>query len=487
MVRAEPISVARWAGDGRWLLWPALVVGAGVGAVSAINPLIALAALPPLVVFACIWKWPAVGAYLLIGVTPLIVGISRGTAIPIIRLNEALALLIGLALVTRAVARLRTGQIPRLRLDRVELSIVLLAIFASVVPLLWMAGRNAQIAPDDLLYALVLWKYLGLYVLVRMSVSTNRQVVTCLWISMAAASIVALIAILQSLHLFGVPRLLATWYPAFGFNGATDTFAARGSSTLGLPAATADLLLYNLAIVTGLWMRSRRHRMVLAPVAGLLVLGSLSAGEFSSWIGLVVGVLAIAVVTNSGGLLKILVPAGLLSSWVLQPVFAERFSGFKSVSGLPVSWTTRLQDLQNYFWPHLFSHWNYVLGVRPSARVFVTTQSSGYVWIESGYTWLLWAGGIPLLASFLFFAVTTAKRGWDVARRRADAAGVAGIATFVAIVVTTVLMVFDPHLTYRGSGDEIFMLLALAMTVGTMRDFGAAPINARELGKEVRV
>ncbi len=468
-----------------WLLWPALLVAAGVGVGSAIDPLVALVALPLVVVVVCIWKWPALAAYLLLGVTPLIVGINRGSALPLIRLNEALALLVGVALMTRGLARLRTGQIPRLRLDRVELSMVLLAIFSSVVPLLWMAVRTVQIANDDLLYALVLWKYLGLYLLIRMSVSTDRQVIRCLWISVGAACIVGVIAILQSLGLFGVPRLLATWYPAFGFNGATNTFAARGSSTLGSPAATADLMVYNLAIVSGLWMRSRRHRVLLAPVAALLVLASLSAGEFSSWIGLGVAVLSIAVVTNSGRLLKIFLPAGLLASQILQPVFAARFSGFQSVSGLPNSWTGRLQNLQNYFWPHLFSNWNYMLGVRPSPRVLVTTQSNGYVWIESGYTWLLWAGGIPLLASFVFFVVATAKRGWDVAHRHAGAAGVAGIATFVAVVVTTVLMLVDAHLTFRGSGDAIFMFVALAMTVGKTLDSAAAPIYARKLAGEV--
>lgn len=469
-----------------WLLWPALLVAAGVGAGSAINPLVALVALALVVVVVCIWKWPAVAAYLLVGVTPLIVGINRGSALPLIRLNEALALVVGVALVTRGLARLRTGQIPRLRLDRVELSMVLLAIFSSVVPLLWMAVRTVQIANDDLLYALVLWKYVGLYVLIRMSVSTDRQVVRCLWISVGAACIVGVIAILQSLGLFGVPRLLATWYPAFGFNGGTNTFSARGSSTLGLPAATADLMVYNLAIVSGLWMRSRRHRVLLAPVAALLVLASLSAGEFSSWIGLVVGVLSIAVVTNSGGLLKIFVPAGLLASQILQPVFAARLSGFQSASGLPGSWTGRLQNLQNYFWPHLFSNWNYVLGVQPSARVLVTTQSNGYVWIESGYTWLLWAGGIPLLASFLFFVVATAKRGWEVAHRQADAAGVAGIATFVAVIVTAVLMLFDPHLTYRGSADLLFVFIALCAPRRRRPDTASTPTTTDDMAEEAR-
>jgi len=195
------------------------------------------------------------------------------------------------------------------------------------------------------------------------------------------------------------------------------------------------------------------------------LLAGLAAGEFSSSIGLVVAVVCIVAVTGSARLLKVFVPMGLLSGIVVWPVIAERLSGFQSLSGLPVSWLGRLQNLETYFWPQLFSNGNFLLGVRPAARIVVASQGTGYVWIESGYTWLLWGGGIPLLASFVYFVVVTAKRGWDAARRGTGAVSVAGLALFVAVGVTAVLMLFDPHLTYRGAGDELFALIALTAAV----------------------
>jgi hypothetical protein len=456
-----------------WLLGPILIGAAAAGAASTIAPLYALVAVLLLGVVACVCRWPAIGAFMIVGLTPLTAGINRDSAIPLLRPNEAIVLLVGVTLVARGVVGLRTGRLPKPRLGAVEASIVLLAVCSSVVPLLWMAIHQQQITSDDLLYALVLWKFLGLYAVIRLSVTTDRQILSCLWISVAAACIVAVVAIVQALGLFGVPKLLATLFAPFGYS---DAFQARGSATLGLPAATADLMIYNLAIVGGIWARTHRHRALLAASAGLLVLGALSAGEFSSVIGLLVGIVCIGIATNSARLLKVLVPAALVGSVLVWPVLAVRLGGFQSASGLPVSWTSRVQNLQNYFWPQLFADWNFVLGVRPAARVAVATQGTGYVWIESGYTWLLWGGGIPLLASFVFFVVAAAKRGWRMARGSADAAGIAGTALFVAVVVTAVLMVFDPHLTYRGSGDAMFILAALA-TIRTRHPDGARTRN----------
>lgn len=446
-----------------WLLGLGVVVAVGAGAATAFGPLYALAAVALAGVVACIWKWPQLGAFLIIGLTPLTAGINRGTALPFLRPNEAIALLVAFALATRYIGRLRTGELPRPRIDRVEVSIVLMAVFSSLVPLAMMTLRRSPISNDDLLYSLDLWKLVGIYALIRMSVNTDRQVKHSLLISVGAASLVGALAILQSLDLFGVARVLAAYYAPFGY---TDAFSGRGGSTLGLPAATADLMIYNLAIVTGLWMRFPQLRIMLAPAGAVLLLAGLAAGEFSSSIGLVVAVICIVAVTGSARLLKVFVPLGLVSAVAVWPVIAERLNGFQSLAGLPVSWIGRLQNLQNYFWPQLLSHWNFVLGVRPAARIVVASQGTGYVWIESGYTWLLWGGGIPLFASFVFFVVVTAKRGWTLARHGTGAVSVAGMAAFVAVMVTAVLMLFDPHLTYRGSGDAMFALIALTAAIG---------------------
>ncbi len=464
----------------RWVAVPAVTGAAVLGVACTLRPLLAAVLVVLAVLVAAVWVRPALAACLLIFLTPLTAGIDRGSALPVLRPQEALAVVLGGTLAVRGVVRMRTGQLPRFRLGPVEWALVLMAVAGSLLPLLRMAVRQEAIGQDDVLYALVLWKYLGLYVLIRASVSTDRHVRACLWLSVAASTVVAGLAILQSLGLFGVPHLLATYYAPFGY---TDAFAARGSSTLGLPAATADLAVINLAIVAGLWTRFRRYRPALAVATAVLVMGALSAGEFSSAIGLLAGVFCIAIVIRRPRLLWTVGPAALVAGYALWPVISRRLSGFESASGLPVSWTGRLVNLQTYFWPKLFSGGNFLLGVRPAARIPVATQATGFVWIESGYTWLLWAGGIPLLAGFVFLACAAARRGWRAARSGMDGLGgavgpgtsVAGIGLFTAIVVICVLMTFDPHLTYRGTGDAFFTLLALAAPRAARAAARAAP------------
>jgi murein biosynthesis integral membrane protein MurJ len=451
-----------------------LVVFCLIGAAISVVPTKALVlGLAALALISAAALRPALATYLLIGLTPLIGGIDRGLAIPVLRPNEALLVLLGAGLMARGVIRAAGGaSLRRPRLDDLDISLLLLAFASSVLPLLWMLARHQDIVQDDVLYTVMMWKYYGIYLVARNSVRTPRQVRRCLWISMVSASVVAVIAILQSLQLFGVTNFLETYYANYGYTAAVTN--SRGGATLALPIAVADLMTFNLAIAAGYLIRRQGRRILLLGMAVLFVMGAFSSGEFSGAIGLFLGVIALGVLTRRirlvGGILPVFAAAGL----ALRPVIEKRLQGFGSASGLPVSWIGRLRNLTTYFWPKLFSDGNFILGVRPAARVATSARAAGYIWIESGYTWLLWSGGIPLLLAFLYFLWVAWRRNIALVRSRMDDVGVAALSLCVAFVVIAVLMTIDPHLTYRGSADLVFLLLGITAGAGGPKRAGSA-------------
>jgi peptidoglycan biosynthesis protein MviN/MurJ (putative lipid II flippase) len=424
---------------------------------------------------------PAAAAYLLVFLTPLIVGVNAGSVIPLLRPNEALMVLFAATISVRWLACIRTGDRHFPKLDGIDFGLLALGVTSSVLPLVMMVARQRHIQNDDLLYSLVLWKLMAEYVIVRSVIVTREQTMRCLWLSMLSGAIVSLIGILQSLNKFGVPALLAKYYAPLNVTSALSI--GRGSSLLALPAAVADLAIINLAIAVALIARGSRRRWLLGGLAVIYAFGVVAAAEFSTLIGLVVAVAVTVVLTRSTRIIWSAIPVAAVGAALLWPVIEIRLRGFQSASGLPISWLTRLHNLETYFWPTLLSDYNWILGVRPSARVVAPDQEYGYVWIESGYTWLLWGGGIPLLASYIGFAGACIRKGWAFARR-ADAAGVAGTALAAVMSSQLILMLFDPHLTYRGSGDLLFMLLALVRRLPARRgpdQAVAVPAAARKL------
>ncbi len=417
---------------------------------------------------------PPTGAYVLLATTPLVVGMDRGLVLPLLRPSEALALLVGAALVGRGIVRLTSGERLRVRATKIDVTLALVAFTSSVTPLLWMVARGRAVSVDDLLYALALWKFFAIYLIIRCSIRTERQVRWCLWVTMGAGSVVALVAILQALQLFGVPELLAGYYAPFSDEQALGI--NRGTSTLASSIATGDVMAFNLAIALGWWLRGGCPRALLAVAAGLFVVGGLASGQFSGVIALVVVVAALGLLTGRlSRIMLVTLPVALVAGLAMQPVVERRLSGFDSAQGLPPSWLGRLENLRTFFWPELFSDFNFVLGVRPSARVPAPELWRQYVWIESGHTWLLWNGGIPLFIAFFVFLWTSLRATARVASARVDAIGVAAMASFAALMVLTVLMILDPHLTLRGSADLLFSLLALATTAGAGPNAACSP------------
>ncbi len=451
-----------------WVL-PGLAVGMGaaaltVGGLSALHPRACVLLILVSGIAFAVWRQPVLAAVLVAVVTPLVAGIDRGRIVPILRPNEALVAFLAGVMVVRALVTLPTGHRWTLRITRIDVVLLAMAVANSVVPLAVMVLRGQPIEADDVTYALVLWKYLALYALVRTAVTSDRHIQLCLWASLASATVVALIGALQALDLVGMRQMLADYYAPYGYTGALA--APRGGSTVGLPAAAADLLVLNIVAATGLWWKDRRHGPLLLGVIAACTAGTFGAAEFSSALGLAIAVVSMALVARRPRTLR-WIPLGVGGAVVLMwPVIEHRLEGFQSPSGWPVSWTTRLYNLKTYFLPDLFSGTNPLLGVRPAARVVADHHGVGFVWIESGYLWLLWGGGLPLLGAYVAFVWVTLRTLRPMIAPLDSYASVAALAAFSGIVSLVALMAFDPHLTYRGSADWLFSLLAI--TVGAL-------------------
>ncbi len=467
--------------DGALLLAPI-----AIGVLLNVKVKYALLAFAGLAIIGLVIARPVIAAYALILLTPLIVGVNAGAVIPVLRPNEALMVLFGIAISLRWFVGLRSGGLRWPAIDRVDATIIALGVTSSALPLAMMVVRQRAITEDDLLYCIVIWKLLAEYVIVRSVVKTREQALRCLVLSMAAAAVVCAVGMLQALHLFHVPALLAKYYAP---NDVTAPLSdGRGSSLLGLPAAVADLAILNLGIAIAMLVRGYPRRLWLGGLAALFALGVIAAAEFSTLIGLIVALAALMVITKAARIAAYSVPVAIVGGVLLWPVIQTRLGGFNSATGLPVSWLDRLYNLRTYFWPVLFSDHNWILGVRPSARIATDSRQYGYVWIESGYTWLLWGGGIPLLASYLAFVAAVVKKCWRHAQR-ADQAGVVATALAASTCSQAVLMIFDPHLTYRGSGDIFFLLLALVRVLprkGELAEAGGQPAAAAAVTRQPR-
>ena len=453
-------------------LGPAILIGAaaaavGIGVVTGVTGFSAGSTLPFVVaiaigVFAIVAIRPVIGAYIVFAVTPLLAGIDRGAIVPALRPNEAVTALVVTALLGRAVWTGIARGWRRPTIAPMDVPVLLLAVVSSFVPLLWLAARGRQIVADDVLYGLTLWKFVATYAVARYAVTTERELIVCLRISLAIAALVSMIGILQSLHLPGVTGFLGAYYAPYG--NVQAVVSGRGGSTLALPVAAADLLTFNIAIAIGFLSRSRSRRTSLTMIAltTLFLMGVMAAGEFSGMIGAAIGLIVAAFVLGQVRPFAYAIPAFIIGSFALRSVIATRLEGFRSVSGLPVSWTGRIRNLTTYFWPDLSRGNAFLLGVRPAARIPVTGQATGYVWIESGYMWLLWSGGLPFLLAFGWFIWRGIRHGLALVRRADDGAAVVGLACVVGLVVVAALMPLDPHLTYRGSAELLFLLLGLA-------------------------
>lgn len=398
---------------------------------------------------------------------PLIVGVARGAGVLVLRPNEFLFLILTIGLSVVLWLKAVNGRLVLPAFVKTDLAIMGLVVFGSLMPLLMGIARGTNLDADDYLYAFVFVKYAILYGMFRLLILNEQQRKIALLAIFASEAIVAIVALLQAKELFGVNELLAVYYDA-PFEGSIGPDSLRASSTIASSFGLAD----SMTITLGLAIASLAtntfaatwQKTILGLSAVLFAIALLAAGSFTGVIGCVVAIFFVGVLT--GRIKQLLVfawPAIVIGSVLLWPTIAARLAGFSGASKLPQSWIGRLENLQRFFWPEIFSGWNWLLGVRPAARLVAPETWRNWVYIESGYTWLFWTGGLPLALAFSCFLCCVFWNLITDRRALAEESNPIAITAFASSAMMAVVMLFDPHLTVRGCADLYFPLLAMAL------------------------
>lgn len=425
----------------------------GLGAI-AVGPLLALAVAAVLLFVACAYR-PILSTYTYLLVLPFVAGIDRGNVIPLVRLNEAVLTLLVAGACTGLYLRFVRGDVIRPRVGGLDRPLAVFVLFATVWPIAWLMLRGDVPHPSDLAAVLPVCKLVGLLVLVRTTVRTDKQLIRCIRLITWTAAGVALIAVLQTLGFGPVLSLLHAFWPP-----VSDGLNQRGSTTLGSSIATGDYIIFALTLVICCFVNGilgRRERLCLGFVLGA---GVLAAGQFSTWISALVAV-AVLLVWFPDLRRKSLrcLPVAVAAALIGAPAFLGRVSQFDGGRALPSSWWGRWYNVTTFYLPQL-RDFRFVLGVSPNSVLPAPEVWRNEIYLESGYLQLLWVGGLPLLAAFVWLSVavlrTTARLG-----ARGDSTGTVAVTLHVAWWILLVLSVIDIHLVVRGGGDLLFTLLAI--------------------------
>lgn len=387
---------------------------------------------------------------------PFLAGLPRGTGVPVLRPSELLQILVTVAGVSIVVVEAFRGRRWRLHLRRTEGWLMALAVAGSIMPLLWLLARGETIGTDQALAAFPFLKYVALYLLARAAVATAADARLVMYAMVVPAMAVAALAVVQSLGFGPVVDILGQYFIS---SDADIVDGGRATTTIGSSIATGSYLAITCGVAIA-WASARANLKWFA-VSAVLAVGALASGQTGTVLALAVILIMVGKLTGrSRQLLAWGVPMASISVIALWPIVAARLADVDQGYGLPESWVVRWANVTKLFWPDLVGG-GWFLGVSPDAILDPPDVWRDAVYLESGYLWLLWVGGIPLVIAALGFLRSVYR---DLSRER-DTSTATGLATAgqAATMMIGLLMVFDPHLTMRAGADVFFVLIAIAV------------------------
>ncbi len=468
----------------RRIMMALLVLALATGAVLATGENRIFGAVVALAIMGLTVYYPPFGAWVLVGATPFVVGVPRNLYMPLLRPNEVFLALVVIALAVRWLIWSRKFTF---RINKFEMATLLFVFTGSILPMVFTYGRLRPLNNDDIFYSITLWKFLAIYLIVRLVIKTPSQVRELLWVTLLASSAIGAMAVIDSRNTFNFAFTLAAYFPP-GQNIIND---GRGAATIGNPIGLGGYMAIHAFIAFAMLIKGERPIWLLGPIAFITVLGTMGSGQTSGLIALLAGAVGVAIVSRSvGKILMYGIPILMVVSFMVYPVIEARVVGLSNdgtltsyqrdgIANIPPadqpeamrvtnpgsSWDVRAHNLRTFFLPQFKSLNDWFFGVSPQARVPQPDVGGDFqwIWIESGHLWLFWIGGLPLFLGFMFFMYYGAKTMWRLSREREGPAQIAAIASFGAFCSLFVNQTFDPHITLRGTADIFWPLLALAV------------------------
>lgn len=450
---------------------PALVaggcaLGAGVlvGAGLAYGPAAAAGTIVVALVGLLVLQRPLVGAYLLVGVVPIVSGLRRDLPVPGLRLSELI--------VTGLAALLLLGvQTNRARpwtlFDWLALAYAAGTLLLGGFDLI---ERGAPLTATSIGTLVGPFQFLLLYRAVLAVVRTDAERRRALALLLLASVPVSLLALAQYLQVGGVAGVLesATGSQQLAAHAAREDIGSRMTGVFPHWQMLAGYLFVIVVICTAALLARQRVSMprgALAAIALLAVAAMVATGTFVTVIGIAAAALVLGawygrverVVAGLGA-------AGLGALFAFGPLISERVSyTFVTAPGADRSWfmpqsvAYRIDLWSDQLLPAISGRW--LTGFGPDLP-----PGLSFEYTESMYLTLLFRGGIPLLLIYAGLMLALGGVALRIARSADPLSALLGRALFAIVALLAVLHLLEPYFVTTGLPHLVWILAALAVS-----------------------
>jgi len=438
----------------------AVVIAFVLGFVAVGKPNMGLAALAGLALVVAVLLRPVIGGLILVGAVPILSGMAPGVPVGHVRISE---LLIGVVGVTVLVTARRSDAVAWSSLDWLLLAYGAgWAIFAAVDAI----TLNQHLSLTDWGTVFGQLQFFLIYRAVRTSLRTAAERRTAIGVLLVATLPVALLAVLQQLHVGAVVSFLNKITGGLSGPVVTAGTASRATGPFNNWAVLAGYLLPLLLVLCALTMSGQvaRHRRAAWIIGVIALTGFLLTAELSAILLFCIGVVVLATQYGHGRrALRFSGAAVVVGVLVAAPFLATRLNSEFSSSagsgrhaGVPQTLDFRWHVWTTQYIPAIES--------RPLAGYGAQLPASiEWRFPESQYVAYLMEGGFPVLVLFAGLGWAMVKRSREAARSRDPFDQALGRAVSITVIAMLVMNLIWPFLSNAGLPQVLWCLLAIAV------------------------